>query len=40
MDDAVTFIRHNFDNAKQMHEYCIQNNYIAIHFTPEGHVDW
>jgi hypothetical protein len=40
MDDAVTFIRHNFDNAEQMHEYCIKNNYIAIHFTPEGHVEW
>jgi hypothetical protein len=40
MNDSVTFIRHNFDNSVVMHEYCIENEYIAIHFTPEGHVDW
>jgi len=40
MDDTTTFIRHNFDNATEMHEYCIQNNYIAIHYTPEGCIDW
>jgi hypothetical protein len=40
MNDSVTFIRHNFDNSIVMHEYCIENEYIAIHFTQEGHIDW